>query len=329
MTTTQSHLSRRTLLASGTALASSAVWAQTPASAAYPSQSIKLIVPYPAGGATDSLGRMMAQKLGEAWNITVVVDNRTGAGGTIGNHLVVKAAPDGYTLLMGITSISQQPTLMSLPYDALKDLAPVIQIAKSPNVFVVPPDSPANSVKEFVALVKANPGKYNYGSYGAGTSSHIQGALFNLQAGLDMVHVPFAGAAPLINNMMGGQLSCAFIDMGSVRAHLKSLKVLAVSGTQRLSNYPEVLTFEQLGYQSFEQYGWFGLFLPAATPTAIVTKMAEESSRILRLPEVVARIEGMGLWVGGAKQDEFAKIVKTDTALYAKIIKDANIKLNS
>ncbi|UUZ70354.1 tripartite tricarboxylate transporter substrate binding protein [Polaromonas sp. P2-4] len=256
------------------------------------------------------------------------MENRSGAGGTIGNNLVAKAAPDGYTVLLAITAIVQQPTLMKLPYDPLKDFAPVAQVAKSPSMFVVPLDSPANNLKDFVALVKANPGKYNFGTYGAGTSSHIQGSLLKLQAGLDMVHVPFQGAAPLVTNMVGGQLTSAFIDSASARVHIKSFKPLAVTGTQRMPSLPDVPTFKELGYHSFDPYGWFGLFLPPATPPAIVNKLSEEVNRILRLPDVVARIEGLGLWVGGGKPEEFGQIVKSDATLYARIIKDANIQIN-
>lgn len=319
-------LNRRTLLAAAAlavTLGGGAALAQAP----FPSQTIKLIVPYPAGGATDILARMMAQKLGEAWSATVVVENKPGAGGTIGNNTVAKAAPDGHTVLLAITAIIQQPALMSLPYDPLKDFAPVTQVAKSPSMFAVPLSSPANSLKDFVVQVKASPGKYNYGTYGAGTSSHIQGSLLNMQGGLDMVHVPFQGAAPLVTNMVGGQLTSAFIDSASARAHLKSFKPLAVTGTQRMPSLPDVPTFKELGYHSFDPIGWFGLFLPAATPVAIVNKFSEEANRILRLPDVVARIEGLGLWVGGGKPEEFAQTVKSDAGIYAKIIKDANIRL--
>jgi tripartite-type tricarboxylate transporter receptor subunit TctC len=313
-----------------TAVAIGALTAMLPAMAqsVFPSQPIKVIVPYPAGGATDALARMMAQKLGEAWNTSVVIDNKPGAGGTIGNNAVAKAAPDGYTILMAITAIIQQPPLMSLPYDPLKDFAPVVQVAKSPSMFVVPPSSPVNNLKDFIALVKANPGKYNFGTYGAGTSSHIQGALLNLQGGIDMVHVPFQGAAPLVNNMVGGQLTSAFIDSASARAHLKSFKALAVTGPQRMAALPDVPTFKELGFHSYEPLGWFGMLLPANTPAAIVAKYSEEANRILRMPDVVARIEGFGLGVGGGKPEEFAQVLKSDAQVYANIIKDAGIKLN-
>ena len=320
-------LTRRTALAAA-ALALTLGVGPVLAQAPFPSQNIKIIVPYPAGGATDILARMMAQKLGEAWGVAVLVENKPGAGGTIGNNAVAKAAPDGNTILMAITAIIQQPPLMNLPYDPIRDFAPVTQIAKSPSMFAVPLTSPATSLKDFVALVKANPGKYNYGTYGAGTSSHIQGSLLNLQGGLDMVHVPFQGAAPLVTNMVGGQLTSAFIDSASARAHIKSFRPLAVTGTARMASLPDVPTFKELGYKDFDPYGWFGLFLPAATPAAIVNKYADEANRILRLPDVTAKIEGLGLGVGGGKPEEFAQIVRGDAGVYARIIKDANIKLN-
>ncbi|CAN7637017.1 Bug family tripartite tricarboxylate transporter substrate binding protein [Variovorax sp. LjRoot178] len=316
---------RRLCVAAGLAalLAAPAV-AQT----AYPSQPLKLIVPYPAGGATDTLARTIGQKLQEAWGQPTLVENRPGAGGTIGNAFVAKAPADGHTLLIAITALIQQPMLMEkLPYDPLKDLAPVTMIARSPSMLAVPLDSPAKNLKDFIAMVKASPGKYNFGSYGAGTSSHIQGALLNMQAGIDLVHVPFQGAAPLATNLVGGQLASAFIDSASARPHLKSMRPLAVTGTQRMPGLPEVPTFAELGYHSFDPYGWFGVFLPAATPAPVVHKLSDEIDRILRLPEVTAKIEALGLQVGGGKPEEFQKLVRTDAAIYAKIIKDANIRL--
>jgi len=320
---------RRTVIGAATVLAALLGTSSAMAQAPYPSQPIKFVVPYAAGGATDALARMIGLKLQESWGQNVVVENKPGAGGTIGNNQVAKSAPDGYTVLVGITAIIQQPPLMAnLPYDVFKDFTPITRIAISPSLFAVPPNSPANNLKEFVALVKANPNKYNYGTYGAGTSSHIQGSLLNLQAGLDMVQIPFAGAAPLVNNMVGGQLTSAFIDLGSARAHLKSLKVLAVTGTKRLPALPDVPTFAEQGFHSFEPYGWFAFFMPAGTPPAIANKFSDEVNRILRLPDITTRIEGMSLWVGGGKPEEFAATMKSEAALYAKIIKDANIKLN-
>lgn len=298
--------------------------AQTP----YPAQPVKLIVPYPAGGATDTLARTVGQKLQEAWGQGVVIENRVGAAGTIGNNLVAKAAPDGLTVLIAITAIIQQPSLMEkLPYDPIKDFAPVTMIARSPSMLAVPLSSPAKSLKDFIAMVKSQPGKHNFGSYGAGTSSHIQGALLNLQAGLDLVHVPFQGAAPLATNLIGGQLSSAFIDSASARPHLASIRPLAVTGTARIPGMPDVPTFAELGYHSFEPYGWFGVFLPAGTPAPIVQKLATDVERVLKLPDVTARIEGLGLQVGGGRPEVFAETVRQEMALYARIIREGNVKM--
>ena len=319
---------RRGLLASALAAAALPLSLPAAAQANYPSQAIKFIVPYPAGGATDILGRTLAAKLQESWGQNVLVENRAGAAGTIGNNAVAKAAPDGHTVLIAITAIIQQPSLMDkLPYDAIKDFAPVTQIARSPSMLAVPLSSPAKTLKEFIDMVKAQPGKHNFGSYGAGTSSHIQGALLNMQGGLDLVHVPFAGAAPLVTNLVGGQLSAAFVDSASARAQLSNIRPLAVTGTARMPGLPDVPSFVELGYHSYDPYGWFGVFLPAGTPAAVLSKLSDEINRILRLPDVTARIEGLGLQVGGGKPDEFAKIVQRDAGLYAKIIKEANIKL--
>lgn len=321
------RMNRRLFTATGLALlAAPAVPAF--AQGNYPSQNIRLVVPYPAGGATDTLARTVAQKLQEAWGQNVIVDNKAGGAGTIGNNIVAKAAPDGYTVLIAITALIQQPSLMEkLPYDPLHDFTPVTMIARSPSMLAVPLSSPAKTLKEFVAMVKAQPGKYNFGSYGVGTSSHIQGALLNLQAGLDLVHVPFQGAAPLVTNLVGGQLSAAFIDSASARPQLANIRPLAVTGTSRMPGLPDVPSFVELGYQSFEPYGWFGVFLPAGVPPAITKKLADEIERILRLPDVTARIEGLGLQVGGGRPEEFQKTVRSELALYAKIIKDANIRL--
>jgi tripartite-type tricarboxylate transporter receptor subunit TctC len=319
-------LMRRLCLGAAAALLCAPTLAQN---VPYPSQAIKLVVPYPAGGATDTLARTIAQKMQEAWSQPVVVENKPGASGTIGNHFVAKAPADGYTLLVAITALIQQPPLMDkLPYDPMKDLAPVSMIARSPSMLAVPLDSPAKNLKDFVALVKASPGKYAFGSYGAGTSSHIQGSLLNLQAGIDLTHVPFQGAAPLVVNLVGGQLASAFIDSASARPHLKSIRPLAVTGTQRMPGLPDVPTFQELGYKSFEPYGWFGVLAPAGTPTPVVQKLSDEVNRILKLADVVAKIEALGLWTAGNKPAEFAKIMNDDYAIYARIIKDANIRLS-
>ena len=195
--------------------------------------SIRFVVPYPPGGRTDILARAVAQKLSETWKVPVVVDNKPGGGGTIGAQLVANSPADGQTVLFTIVALVQQIAMMKLPYDPLKDFVPVTRVAISPSILAVPKDTPVNDAKEFIALVKSQPGRFNYGTYGVGTSSHIQGSLLNLQGGLDMVHVPYQGAAPLINAMLGNQLSSAFLDAGSSRQHLPKFKLLGTTGTQR------------------------------------------------------------------------------------------------
>jgi tripartite-type tricarboxylate transporter receptor subunit TctC len=319
-----SPLRRAALLGALALLAPFAASAQ----GAYPSQPIKFVVPYPAGGATDTLARTIAQKLTEAWGQPVLVENRVGASGTIGSNVVAKAPGDGYTVLVGITAHIQQPSLMEkLPYDALKDFAPVTMIARSPSMLAVPLDSPIKNLKDFIAHAKANPGKVNFGTYGAGTSAHIQGALLQQQAGIELIHVPFNGAAPLATNLVGNQLNSAFIDSASARPHLKSIRPLAVTGTARIPGLPDVPSFQELGYHSFDPYGWFGLLLPASAPAPVVQKLSEEVNRILRLPDVTAKIEALGLQVAGGKPEEFAAVLRKDAGIYARIIKDANIKL--
>ena len=271
----------------------------------YPTQPIKFIVPYPAGGATDVLARMVAQKMQESWQQTVIVENKPGAGGTIGNNQVAKAPADGYTVLFGIVALVQQMTLMKLPYDPIKDFAPISRVAISPSVLAASPTLPVNNLAEFTSLVKANPGKHSIGSYGPGTSAHLQGALLNLQSGLDLMHVPYQGGAPLVTAMIGGQLSSAFFDAGSSKQHLPKFKLLGVTGTERLSWLPNVPTLKEQGLHSYEPMGWFGLFLPAATPKPVVDKFSAETQRILKLPDVREKIEAMGLIPGGETTENF------------------------
>jgi tripartite-type tricarboxylate transporter receptor subunit TctC len=298
------------------------------AQTAYPSQPIKFIVPYPAGGTTDVLARMVAQKMQESWQQTVVVENKPGAGGTIGNNLVAKATADGYTVLFGIVALVQQMTLMKLPYDPLKDFAPISRVAVTPAVFAASTSLPVNNLAELIKLVKANPGKYSFGTYGPGTSAHLQGELLNLQTGMDLLHIPYQGAAPLVTAMLGGQLSTAFMDAGSSRQHIPKFKVLGVTGSERLSWLPNVPTFKEQGLNSFEPMGWLGLLLPAATPKPVVDKFSAETQRILKLPDVREKIEAMGLIPGGETTDSFAKVMKSDADIYARIIRDAKITLN-
>ncbi len=308
-----------------------AVQAQAAAAAnGYPSKPIRVVVPYPAGGGADIIGRAIGTQLNQAWGVPVIVENRPGASGITGNDLVAKSAPDGYTLLIGITAMIQTPALYAkLPYDVLKDFAPVSQLAMSSDLFVVSRDVPAKTLQEFVALAKANLGKYNYGNYGNGTSSHMHGELLEMKAGVDLAAIPYKGAAPLVNDVLGGQLASAFIDASSANAHLKSdrFRILAITGMQRHPALPDVPTFSEAGYSGFEANGWYGAFVAAGTPKPIVDKLSAEVRKIVRSPELSGRLAAMGLRPVGSTPEELSAVMARDLPKWTKIVKDARITL--
>ncbi|WP_354685136.1 tripartite tricarboxylate transporter substrate binding protein [Cupriavidus necator] len=324
--------SRRNWLAQAGTLAGAAAlggvgraFAQQP----YPNKPIRLIVPYPAGGGTDTVGRLVGQRLAESLGQPVVVENKPGASGMLGNDLVAKAPADGYTLLLAITALIQSASLYKrMPYDVGKDFTPVSLIAKSSDLFVVPNRVPASNMREFLALAKA--GKLSYGSYGNGTSSHLHGELLKQQAGIELTHIPYKGAAPLVSDLLGGQVDSAFVDVTSANAHLGSNKfrILGITGSQRYKALPNVPTFTELGLPGFEPNGWFGLFLPGGAPKEVTAKLAAETARIVRLPEVTQKLTGMGLQPVGSTPQELAAVVSGDTPKWAKIVRDANIQLD-
>lgn len=295
----------------------------------WPNQLVRIVVPYPAGGATDVLARLIAQQLQARWGQTVIVENRPGASGAIGIGSVVKSPADGHTVVIGITTmILHTPALMPhVSYDVHRDLRPLAKVADVSLVFVVPRRVPADTLEAFIALVRQNPGRHSFGSFGVGTSSHIQGELLNLQAGLDLVHVPYAGAAPLVQDLRGGQLDSALVDLSTIKPHLDAVKVLALTGTERQAAVPGVKTFAELGYHSFEPIGWWGFFMPAGAPDAAARRFAEDTQAVLRMPEVIARIEGMGIVPSRIDGAAFAETVRRDAAIYARIIEAAGIKL--
>ncbi len=316
--------------ASLAAMTSGPALAQAPAAGGYPSKAIRFIVPYPAGGGADTIARAIGTPLSQAFGVPVVVENKPGASGIMGNDVVAKAAPDGYTVLIGITAMIQTPALYAkLPYDVMKDFAPVSQLALSSDLFVVPRDSQAKSLQEFVSLAKANPGKFSNGNYGNGTSSHMHGELLKLKAGIDISTVPYKGAAPLVNDTLGGQLSSAFIDVTSANAHIKSdkIRILAITGTQRHPALPDVPTLGELGYTGFESNGWFGAFVPGGTPKAVVDKLSAEIRKIVASPEVSGRMQSMGLRPVGGTPEQLAEVMARDLPRWTRIVKDAKISL--
>jgi tripartite-type tricarboxylate transporter receptor subunit TctC len=312
----------------------SAQQTQPPPSAstsAYPSKQIRIVVPYPAGGGTDIIARAISAPLSQALGVPVIVDNKPGASGITGNDIVAKAAPDGYTILLGITAMIQTPALYGkLPYDVLKDFAPISQVALSSDFFMVQSSSPVKTLAEFVSAAKTQPGKFNYGNYGNGTSSHMHGEMFKMAAGVDMSGIPYKGAAPLINDMLGGQIVSAFIDVSSANPHLKSdkVRILAITGLQRHPALPDVPTFAELGHKGLEANGWFSAFAPAGTQKPIVDKLSAEIRKILASPAVNSRLTGMGLRTVGSSPEELAAVLVNDLPKWTKIVKDANIKLD-
>jgi tripartite-type tricarboxylate transporter receptor subunit TctC len=295
----------------------------------YPNRRITFVVPYPAGGATDVSARLLANKLSEAWKQPVIVENKSGAGGVIGNDYVAKAQPDGYTVLIAITQIIQAPSLVqSLPYDVFRDLAPVTQIALSTIVLTVPEAQPVKSVKELIDLAKANPGKLPYGSFGNATTSHLYGELLKKNAGIDMTHVPYRGAAPLLNDMLNNTVTAAFLDLTTAGSQIKAGKIraLAVGGEKRRTQLPDVPTLAELGFPGFETEGWLGVFVPAATPKDIVQKLSAELARIIASPEGVAGLETVNLVPVGGTAETFEKVLRRDHARWGEVVKAVGVK---
>ena len=322
-------ISRRQVLQGGLAVAAGAAALASFAQGAFPSRPIKFIVPFPPGGATDLVGRLLASKLQESWGQTVLVENKAGASGMIGTEQVARAAPDGHTVLVAITTHVQNPAIFAkVPYDPIKDFVPISQICLSYLVLVVKPDFPAHDLKEFVALVKANPGKYSFGSFGTGSSSHIVGEGFARRAGLDMTHVPYKGSAPMTSDLLGGQVPCAWADVSTATQHIAAgkLKPLAVSGERRAPLLATVPTLLESGYPGFEALGWVGILLAAGTPKAIVDQHSAEMVRLVKLPEVRNRLYEQTLMPVGDNAESFARTLKRDMALWQRNATAAGIK---
>jgi tripartite-type tricarboxylate transporter receptor subunit TctC len=275
------------------------------------------------------VGRLLAGKLAEAWGQPMLVDNRPGASGMIGTEQVARSPADGYTLLVAITTHIQNPSIyVKVPFDPIKDFEPISQICLSYLVLAVKPDFPARDIKEFVALAKANPGKHAFGSFGTGSSSHILGERFARVAGLDMTHVPYKGSAPMLTDLLGGQISCAWIDVSTATQQIAAgkLKPLVVSGPQRAPMLSAVPTLAENGYPGFEPLGWVGVLAPAGTPKPVIEKISRELMRIVKLPDVQARLNEQTLVPVGDSPESFAKTLKQDMALWAAIVSGAGIK---
>ena len=305
-------------------LVSTAAFAQ-----AYPSRPVRFIVPFPPGGATDIIARVIAQKMGEAWAQPVVVENRAGAAGAIGSDAVAKSAPDGYTILMGTTSThAVNPAINpKLPYNNLTDFAPVTLVATFPNVLVAHP-STARSLQELIAMLKANPGKYNFGSSGAGSSTHLTGELFKLMTQTDINHIPYKGTGPLLNDLMAGHVAFAFDQITAVMSGVQGgkMRALGVASTERNPALPEVPAIAEF-LPGFEATAWVGIFAPAKTPAEVTGKIQLETQRILALPDVAQRMKEFGATPVASTPAQFGAFVAKDTEKWRSLVATAKIKI--
>ena len=298
----------------------------------YPSKPIRFVVPYPPGGPLDIVARLLGQHVGESLKQPVIVENKAGAGGNIGADLVAKSAPDGYTILMGaVATHAINPSLYaSMPYDARKDFIPVTQIASTPNVLVVNPALPVHNVREFIDYAKANPGKLNFGSGSTGSAGHLAGELFKSLAGVQMTHVPYKGAAPAMNDLIGGQIQLMFDNLASSLGQIKAGKVraLAVTTAKRSELAPDLPTIAESGLPGFDINTWFGLFVPAGTPKAIVDRLHDEFVTALNLPEVRGKMLALGAEPVGSTPDQFAAYIRSEAAKYAKLVKASGARVD-
>jgi tripartite-type tricarboxylate transporter receptor subunit TctC len=301
----------------------------TPAQAqAYPTKPIEIIVPFVAGGTSDILARMIAQRFTDSWSATVVVNTRAGGGSMIGTAAVAKSPPDGHTLLVTTIAIAINAGLQKLSFDPVNDLAPVSELTSIPLMLVVHPSVPATNLKELVALLKANPGKWDYATSGAGTSPHLATEMFKSAAGVDMVHLPFKGNAEAMNALLGGHVKIYFAQVPAVLQHVKAgaIRAIAVTTDKRLPYLPDVPTIAELGYPGYEISSWQGMFAAAGTPKTILDKVAGETIRMLKSREVGERLAREGSDPIGTTPAEFSERYKAEIVKWAKVAKDAGMQ---
>jgi len=298
----------------------------------YPAKPIHFIVPYPAGGPLDTVARLLGQKVSESVREPVIVENRPGAGGNIGADQVAKSAPDGYTILMGaVATHAINPTLYAkIPYDPVKDFAPVTQVASTPNVLVVNPSLPVANVKEFIAYAKAHPGALNFGSGSTGSAGHLAGELFKAMAGVQMVHVPYKGAGPAMQDLIGGRIQLMFDNLASSLAQMRAgkVKALAVTTAKRSSLAPELPTIAESGLPGFDISTWFGVFSPGGTPRDVVQRLHDELVKALADPAVRETMLKLGAEPVGSTPAEFAAYIRSEARKYAEVIKASGARVD-
>jgi tripartite-type tricarboxylate transporter receptor subunit TctC len=301
-----------------------AAWAQD-----YPSRPVHVVVPYPAGGPNDIIVRLVGRRLGETLGQPIVVENRPGAGGNIGTDSVAKSAPDGYTLVsVGPGALIINPLLGKVPYDTMRDFAPVTIMAVAPNALVAHPSFPAKSVAELIALARAKPGTINYASGGSGSTPHLAAALFAVMAKVQLTHVPYKGTGPATADLIGGQVQIAFLGIPTVLPHIRSgkLRALAVTGKNRSPELPGVPTVDEAGVAGYELSPWYGLLAPAGTPPAVITRLADDVTKIVRAPEMREQLAAQGAEPTGGTPETFARTLRSDAATWGRVVKDAGIR---
>jgi len=317
-------------LSSASALASWPAPRAARAQSTYPTRFVRLIVPFPPGGGTDAIARVVSGSLSAIWGQQMVVENKGGGATSIGTDTVAKADPDGYTVLLQSVPLAVNKYLFAtLPFDPVADLAPVTLICDYPNVMAVPMSSPAQSVREFIAYAKANPGKANYASSGHGTSVHLAGELFNKMTGLKLQHIPYRGAGPALNDLIPGRVDVMFNNTGAVMPLIKGgqLRALAVTSFKRSVELPDVPTVSEAGVPGFEVSGWYALFVPAKTPATVIQKLHADTVTALADPTTKARLEQLGVGVIGSSPEELRVYLKAEMDKWGVIIKEAGIKV--
>jgi len=293
---------------------------------AWPSKPVTLIVPFAPGGTTDIVARPYAQALSQELGQPVVVENRAGAGGTLAAGVAAHAPPDGYTLFVATVAHTMATSLYrQLPYDFERDFVPITILATVPNILIVNPSVPAKSVRELIDYAKANPGKLAYGSAGNGSTEHLSAELFKSMAGVDMVHIPYKGGAPMMTDLIGGQIQVAIETSGSAAPHIKAGKVraLAVTTTTRSPAFPEVPTLAESGLKGYDVTTWYAILAPRGTPEEIIAKLYNATAKILRTPDMKQRLEQFGGEPGGLAPEQFAVFIKSETAKWAKVVKES------
>jgi tripartite-type tricarboxylate transporter receptor subunit TctC len=326
----RSQARRRSLLLASGAIAIGAFAPRLSAQSGYPTRPIKLIVPVQPGGGVDLVGRTIADRLSPVLGQPIVVENQSGGGGIVGSQATARAAPDGYTLMVGyVGTHGTNPAVRKLPYDAIKDFTPIAMVGGTPNVLVVPPSLPATSLAEFIRYAKANPGKLSYGSSGPGTLTHLAMEQLKLEADIDLVHVPYRGIGPAFIDILGGQTQAMFPGLAAALPHIKAGKVraLAITGRKRHPLLPEVPTFEELGYRGFDGVQWYGIVGPAGMPPPIVKRLNEEIDRLLASPELRERLSGEALEPMPMTQEQFAQYIRDDIERWTRLARERQIEL--